>query len=107
MCCARNPRIKVLKRIVAELRGLAVPKLDLPDSSNVGSSDSLCISDVEEEDRYFFDVLEDLICPAVVVVLLSLSSQWKYMIRAFEQFHRLPVFFFFLACFSLRACVCV
>ena len=61
-CCARNPRIKILKRIVAEHRSLAVPKLD---STHGTSSDSLCISDVENEDRSLdFDVLQVVICPA-------------------------------------------
>lgn len=43
----RSPKIRVLKTVVATLRGLAVEKLD-----KLTSSDSLCVTDVENEDGH-------------------------------------------------------
>ena len=49
--CDRNPRIRVLKQIVAASRGLAIPKLD--GLSSGGSSDSLSLDEVANEDLNF------------------------------------------------------
>ena len=46
---ARHPKIRVLKKLVASLRGLSVAKLDDKVEKQL-SSDSLCLTDVEAED---------------------------------------------------------
>lgn len=46
---ARHPKIRVLKKLVASSRGLAVAKLDSKIEKQL-SSDSFCLTDVEAED---------------------------------------------------------